>query len=186
MRQQSLNIEIKKTRNGKHEAMLLVRPDGTNEWSPLHKGMVIHDLAHFVVESYFSLNLGFYGEILSGTTMETMRSQAVTQVKEWSPDIFIAETLAGSFQNALMLGQDFKSFWGSFQENRSRSESLIRKRCRELNSPWTAIDEGTFREVCARITELWGIWENLETGGTIYLKHLQASFTNRTPSRSTL
>jgi hypothetical protein len=169
MRQQSLNIEIKKTRNGKHDAMRLVRPDGANEWSPLHKGMVNHDLAHFVVESYFSLQLGFYGEILSGTTMETMRSQAVTQVKNWSPDIFIAETLAGSFQNALTTGQDFASFCDSFQANRNQAEVLIRNRCSELNPRWPDINERTFTEVCAKIIELWRTWENLETGDKLKL-----------------
>ena len=169
MRQQSLNIKIKKTRNGKHDAMLLVRPDGTNELSPLHKGMVTHDLAHFVVESYFSLQLGFYGEILSGTTMETMRSQAVTQVKNWSPDIFIAETLAGSLQNALTTGQDFKSFCDSLKENREKAEVLILNRCSEQNLRWPAINERIFDEVCAKITELWRAWENLETGDKLRL-----------------
>ena len=101
--------------------------------------------------------------------MEILCSEAVTQAKLWSPDIFIAEMLAGTFQNAVTNQQDFANFRDLFMENQKQANIVIRSRCKEVDSNWPKVDEIIFANVCSKISELWKDWEYLELGDKLAL-----------------
>src|SRR5690606_19422307 len=53
------------------------RPDGTVEIADIGPNFPAHDIAHFVIESNLKLKNGFYGNILSGYTVEQLSKKEI-------------------------------------------------------------------------------------------------------------
>lgn len=153
-----LQIQFKKAKDDKRNALRMVRPDGSMEWS-YNKTLVQHDLAHFVVESYFGITQGFYGEVLNGTPMATLESGGVTKAKTWHQDIFIAEALVGGFQQVMQLG-----------EGAEMLHTRIMEGCGNQSIEIPTISDKEFAEVCARIRSLWEKWDQIAGGESLFLE----------------
>lgn len=156
---QELKIQFKKAKDQKQHSIRLERPDGTSEWSYI-KSLVHHDLAHFVIETHFGICRGFYGEVLSGTSMEMLSAAGVIKAYEWSADIFLAETLVNAFQQIVLMGEDFNAF----------SQHLIQIADKNALIPNISCNE--FDEIRAKLLSLWKKWDALQPGESLSLSFI--------------
>jgi len=152
-----LSIQYKKGKDNHRHSVRLERPDGSSEWACV-KGLVYHDLAHYVVESYFQLKRGFYGEILQGTSMDTLAASGVVQSHSWHSDIFVAETLVGTFQIVLQLEEGFAEF---------TDRLLQREYFPEVKMP--SVEEKDFIEVSLQVNHIWKEWDQIAPGESLWL-----------------
>ncbi|WP_165944060.1 hypothetical protein, partial [Aquimarina spinulae] len=73
-----------------------IREDGSITSTGLGPDLPNHDMAHFVVESYFGLKQGFYGMIKSGMTIEDLSNKEI--IKTLGKESWLAEILARNLQ----------------------------------------------------------------------------------------
>ncbi len=59
---------IRITKKGSRNVLVCVRPDGSTAAADLGPSLPYHDLAHFVVERAFGLEVGFFGNVAHGYT----------------------------------------------------------------------------------------------------------------------
>jgi len=69
-----------------------LRDDGSRTTAQLGPGLPHHDLAHYVVERYFGLRHGFFGNVASGYTLEALSDKAV--IRALGAESWLAEVLA--------------------------------------------------------------------------------------------
>jgi hypothetical protein len=106
-------LRFKKRGDGS-TAFTLVRADGSRTWSTLGPADgygPIHDLAHYVVESYLGLTGGFLGLIARGWSIEDFEVRALERIRR-EPDwthAGLAEGLAGAISGEEMSGQRLTS-----------------------------------------------------------------------------
>jgi len=62
-------------RKSEKELLLIItRTDGTETWSQIHPGLILHDIAHYAVEKVLEFKNGFFGIIDSGVEIEDFES----------------------------------------------------------------------------------------------------------------
>lgn len=66
-----LEVRLKKGRDGP-DALTCTRPDGTSTWRRIQRGLALHDLAHFAVESELALGDGFFGLVARGWSFDAL------------------------------------------------------------------------------------------------------------------
>ncbi len=94
VRMSSLTVRLKKGRGGP-DSLTCVRSDGTQTWERLPKGIAVHDLTHFAVESELGLANGFYGLLASGWSITGFLEREAR--RELSRDSVAVEFLVGRF-----------------------------------------------------------------------------------------
>lgn len=67
----TLLVRLKKGRDGP-DALSCTRSDGTSAWRRIPRGLALHDLAHFAVETELALAHGFFGLVASGWSFEEL------------------------------------------------------------------------------------------------------------------
>ncbi|EZH75373.1 hypothetical protein ATO12_00935 [Aquimarina atlantica] len=89
-------MEIHIIKNNRRNVLSCVREDGSTTSTDLGPDLPNHDMAHFVVESYFGLKQGFYGMIKSGMTIEELSNKEI--IKTLGKESWLAEVLARNLQ----------------------------------------------------------------------------------------
>lgn len=92
----SLSIILTKLSDDLHR-MTIVRASGADEAVELaSRSYLLHDLAHYAVESEANLADGFYGLLASGISLARLNDREAPPA---SPGIMVAETLAAPLQS---------------------------------------------------------------------------------------
>lgn len=90
-------MEIRIIKDNRRNVLSCIREDGGTTSTSLGPDLPNHDMAHFVVESYFGLKQGFYGMIKSGMTIEDLSNKEV--IKTLGKESWLAEILARNLQS---------------------------------------------------------------------------------------
>lgn len=112
------------------------RSDGSEDTAVLNsRSFLRHDLAHLAVESEVPLALGFWGSVAQGASLKEPEID--------SPEIMIAESLAGPVQTLMRIEADKERYYSLLLQIRPElaSEDLasrIQQRCRKLLGHWKA------------------------------------------------
>lgn len=80
-----------KTKN----TLVCKRKDGSSTWSTVDQFMIIHDLAHFCVESKLGVVKGFYGLIATGIDISDFENKEKINSKNLPVDSKITELIVG-------------------------------------------------------------------------------------------
>lgn len=89
-------MEIRIVKDNRRNVLSCIREDGSTTSISLGPDLPNHDMAHFVVESYFGLKQGFYGMIQSGMTIEDLSNKEI--IKTLGKESWLAEILARNLQ----------------------------------------------------------------------------------------
>lgn len=89
-------MEIRIIKDNRRNVLSCIRGDGSITSTGLGPDLPNHDMAHFVVESYFGLKHGFYGMIKSGMTIEDLSNKEI--IKTLGKESWLAEVLARNLQ----------------------------------------------------------------------------------------
>ena len=54
--------------------LIITRTDGSQTWTKIHPGLILHDLAHYTVEKELQIKNGFFGIINEGIEIEDFES----------------------------------------------------------------------------------------------------------------
>ena len=161
-----MKIQFKKGKNGV-DILSYTRNDDTSGWSKMFPNFVIHDLAHYVVESNLNIQNGFFGLLNQGydpadfEKPKNQRPEAV-QVKNLPPESIVMEHLVNlvltDFQNKMT----DESFLNSLEMILKKNDlplvknldkaalAKIRKDLQTLDLKWKSLPEKGILEF-----ELW-------------------------------
>ncbi|MEZ4942222.1 MAG: hypothetical protein R3D58_15195 [Saprospiraceae bacterium] len=89
-------MQILLSKNNNKTILTCTRADGTFTRENLGPDFPNHDLAHFVVETTFRLQAGFFGNIKSGRTIQELSDKAV--IRTLGPESWLAEILSRNLQ----------------------------------------------------------------------------------------
>jgi hypothetical protein len=89
-------MEIRIIKDNRRNILSCIRADGSITSTDLGPDFPNHDMAHFVVESYFGLKQGFYGMIKSGMTIEDLSNKEI--IKTLGKESWLAEILTRNLQ----------------------------------------------------------------------------------------
>lgn len=70
-------MEIRIVKDNRRNILSCIREDGSVTSTGLGPDFPNHDMAHFIVESYFSLKQEFYEMIKSGMTIEDLSNKEI-------------------------------------------------------------------------------------------------------------
>lgn len=90
-------MQIIITKGESRNTLLCERADGSSAYADLGPSMPHHDLAHYVVELNFELREGFFGQIMSGRTIDELSDKEV--IKSLGPQAWLAEVMARNLQS---------------------------------------------------------------------------------------
>ena len=90
-----MKITITKGKN--RNILTCERKDGSKTSANIGANIPNHDIAHFVVESKFKLENGFYGKIKSGMTIAELSDKKV--IKNLEPETWLSEIMARNLQS---------------------------------------------------------------------------------------
>jgi hypothetical protein len=93
---QFANMQIILSKGRGRNTLLCKRPNGTITSAHPKYELLHHDLAHFVVETHFGLQRGFYGNIRNGMSIAELSDREV--VRELHPEAMLAEVLTRNLQ----------------------------------------------------------------------------------------
>jgi hypothetical protein len=87
-------MEVLITKRERRNELTCVRTDGSQTRANLGPGLPYHDLAHYVVERYFNLRSGFFGNVASGYSLQALSDKEI--IKSLGAESWVAEALAGA------------------------------------------------------------------------------------------
>lgn len=87
---------IQLTKNEHRHHLRCRREDGSTTQTDIGPALPIHDLAHYVVESYFKMPAGFYGNIANGYSIAELSDKEV--IKTLPPAAMVAEVMTRNLQ----------------------------------------------------------------------------------------
>lgn len=89
-------MQILLSKHNNKTVLTCTRADGSFTRENLGPDFPNHDLAHFVVETTFQLEAGFFGNIKSGMTIQELSDKAV--IRTLGPESWLAEILSRNLQ----------------------------------------------------------------------------------------
>ncbi len=123
----------------------VIRDDGSREARELEtRSFLVHDLAHFAVESQAGLEGGFWGTVARGASFAELSASGMGEA---SPELLRAERLAAPFQ----------SLWHGRLE-------------RTLYVEHAGVDEAFVEGALERMRQLVGHWRATPFGGVMELR----------------
>lgn len=153
-----MQIRLKKGRDGP-DSLACVRDDGTTTWRRIQRGLALHDLAHYAVETEIGIENGFYGLVAGGWSFE-----AFAEAEERAripPEALWVELVVNQLLTEAASGELYDE--DLFHENVSRAgEKMGLAKPRRLEADELA-------RVRGRIVSLVARWRALEPGDTLEL-----------------
>ncbi|HMR43671.1 MAG TPA: hypothetical protein PKC40_07555 [Saprospiraceae bacterium] len=89
-------MEIQITKRAGRNILTCKRADGTFTSEALGPDFPNHDIAHFVVETHFKLEGGFYGKIKSGMSIQELSDKEV--IRRLGAEAWLSEVLSRNLQ----------------------------------------------------------------------------------------
>jgi hypothetical protein len=153
-----LAIRLQKGRDGP-DVLTCVRSDGSRTWHRLQRGLPVHDLAHYAVESVLGLRQGFYGLVARGWDITAFDS----------PDNrarLTPEALWEEFVVSLLLTE--------LSDGEEREPEDFNATLRAMTAAHASIEPrdltaGELEAVRSKLRELLRRWNSLGAGGAIDL-----------------
>jgi hypothetical protein len=153
-----LSIRLQKGRDGP-DVLTCIRADGSRTWQRLQRGLPVHDLAHYAVESVLGLREGFYGLVARGwdiTAFESPENRA-----RLTPEAIWEEFIVSLFLTELSDGverelSDFNATLNAMVAGKvsiaSRALTAaelgsIRSKVGALSAQWSALTPGQALEM---------------------------------------
>lgn len=136
------------TRRGGRSQLRCIRTDGSVASADLSANLPYHDLAHFVVERRWRLELGFYGNIARGRTVEELSDPDI--MRGLGPQSLQAEVLTRGVQSVVAGACSAEQFAELV------NSELARWHTPSVAAPVAAVEAAVseFRELAARYRAL--------------------------------
>lgn len=134
------------------DTVTCIRNDGSVTWTQVHRGFVIHDLAHYVVETTLGFENAFFGLVAKGFNIPEFNLPNSTRPFQIPHEAISIEPIVALLQI---------EHWDSFPE------PLLDKDSPELTVGVTSEQIKIMRE---RLRELVYQWENISHGESMELK----------------
>lgn len=153
-----MQIRLKKGRDGP-DSLACVREDGTSTWRRIQRGLALHDLAHYAVETEIGVENGFFGLVAGGWSFE-----AFAEAEERAripPEAAWVEFVVNQFLTEAASGELYDE--DAFHENVSRAVEKS-----GLSNP-RRLEAEELARVRGRIVALVTHWRALEPGDTLEL-----------------
>lgn len=153
-----MQIRLKKGRDGP-DSLACVRDDGTSTWRRIQRGLALHDLAHYAVETELGVADGFYGLVAGGWSFEAF---AVAEERTRIPPGAIwVELLVNAFLTEAASGEllEADAFHASVSQSAAKLGIAIPRR----------LDDEPVARIRATIVSLVARWRALAPGKTLEL-----------------
>ena len=148
-----LSIRLQRGRDGP-DVLTCIRPDGTRTWQRLQRGLPVHDLAHYAVESVLGLHEGFFGLIAQGWDITAF--EAPENRGKLTPDAICEEFIVSLFMTEMSDGEErelseFNATLAAMIAGRNSIEpraltaaelASIRAKVGDLTARWVALAPG--------------------------------------------
>ena len=142
-------MKILLTKGVERNRLHCYRSDNSSVSADLGPDLPYHDLAHYVIESYFSLNDGFFGKIDQGMSIAELSSGEV--IRTLGPQTWLAEVMARNLQGL-----------GSGACTAQQYIELLEWEARLMSIPAPKITSYDVSEMICRYNGLCRQWEQLE------------------------
>ena len=144
--------------SGGKDTLACQREDGTTTWSRVPDRFLLHDIAHYVVESTLGYSDAFFGMVSSG----------------WDIDAFTArDAQSGGFPNLPIHAMQVEviviqvqSAWLSGARAEDVAE-LMRLSADGSGIVPPELDYSTIETILDRLTDCYKIWESVPSGGEL-------------------
>jgi len=168
-----VQIRLKKGRDGP-DSLACVRADSTSTWRRIQRGLAVHDLAHYAVETELGVGDGFYGLVAGGWSFEHFMS-AEERANIPSGALWV-ELLVNAFLTEAMSGEMQEA--GAFHDGIALAAAKLGH-----SVPRRLSDEEIAR-IRGAIVDLAGRWRALALGETIELEFVAPAHDARAAGRS--
>lgn len=159
---QNLTLRFKKSVNG--ATLHVHRADGTLTWTKLHPGMILHDLAHYAVETTLGLERAFYGLLAEGYDIGDFEAPKDKRLPAMHPANLPAESLqVEHLINLLLTEMQCGSLLADFREQLA---TILRQSELPL---MPVLTEEALNSIREQIADLRGQWFALAEGETLSL-----------------
>ncbi len=140
--------------------LVCVRDDGSVERADLGPNTPYHDMAHFIVERYLGLKLGFYGQINRGYSVSELSDKEI--IKTLPSEAMVSEIITRALQ----------SVW-SGAVSLEQVQSLVEDEMEHLsiNFPYSLSEEDVFK-MYTDYDALLERWRVLNEGESVDLEFI--------------
>jgi hypothetical protein len=153
-----MQVRLKKGRDGP-DSLACVRDDGTSTWRRIQRGLALHDLAHYAVETEIEIPDGFFGLVETGWNLEDLAD--AEERSRIPPGSIWVEFLVNTFITEAAGGELYEA--DAFNESVSKSAAKLGIAApRELGAEEIARVRGNLLSLVAR-------WRALPPGETLEL-----------------
>ena len=153
-------IRFKKGKNrakAKPDTLTCIRENGSVTWTHLHRGFVQHDFGHYVVETTFGLEEGFFGLVAKGYDIPDFSDPKSTRPFEIPNEAIDIESIVA------LLQADLAEYLGDSGE----SDGIFRDHRGALSMDITDTQLVKMRQ---RLCALLERWQALPPGGSMGLQ----------------
>ncbi|MFP2997708.1 hypothetical protein ABN763_17485 [Spongiivirga sp. MCCC 1A20706] len=156
-------IRFKKSKD--KSTLHCIRNDGSTTWTTIHKGMEIHDLAHFAVEITLGYKNAFYGLLNEGFTIQDFGLSREKRPKKLLPKNLPKEALQTEhIVNLLQIQYQNKPIDFDII-------SALKPILTENQLPFPSnLDQLNAKVISKKLDDLMNRWENLEQNGILALE----------------
>jgi hypothetical protein len=88
-------VELHFKKGATKNTLLCQRKDGSSSWTQIDRFFIMHDLAHFCVESELGIKDGFYGLISKGVDISDFQNKEKIRAFELPEESILAELIVG-------------------------------------------------------------------------------------------
>ena len=161
--QQALLLQFKK---GKEAATLTVlRADGTSTWTKLHRGIEVHDLAHYAVEQTLGLENAFYGLLAQGYDISAFEAPKAERLEALHPVNLPPESLqVEHLVNLLLAEMQYGEILTDFMEQLGE---ILRQH--DL-PPMLILTDERLRDIRRQLFRLSNSWRSTPGDGILELR----------------
>jgi hypothetical protein len=157
---QKLSIRLQKGRDGP-DILTCIRPDGSRTWQRLQRGLPVHDLVHYAVESVLGLNEGFFALVARGWDITAF--EAPENRSRLTPEAIWEEFVVSLFLTELSDGVERDEF-----EFNATLRAMI---AGKVSIAPRALTSEELAAIRAKVKALSAQWRSLAPGQTLDLGH---------------
>lgn len=156
-----LTIRFKK---GNPDLLECRRPDGSSTWQNIRQGMLVHDLAHYTVETELEFKNAFYGLLACGWSIEDFeKPKASRPTALWPQNLPEEALITEHIVNIVLTGLQPAS-------DSTALLAALKSILKDNKLEWTkALTLENFSKIQDRLTDYINKWKSLKDGESLEL-----------------
>ena len=163
-------MDITITKGSDRDWLHISRPDGTEDKSTFpKKGMIPHDIVHYIVEQELAFLGGFWGYVANGTAISDIQEIAKNAGHASSKRAEIPEQHVIELLQAERIVECFEADQWSSGTDYDTFRDVIEAACASSHVPAPKIDDLRIEKIRAQISEFTAKWTTTPVGDMVQI-----------------